>query len=156
MIEFKTGNIFSEDVEALVNAVNCVGVMGRGIALQFKKLWPANFSAYTAACHRNEVRPGQMFVFETARLTNPRYIINFPTKLHWRDASRIEDIESGLAALVVEIRKRNIQSIALPAIGAGLGGLSWDAVRALIMKAMKSVAGRKIVVYGPYSDNDSP
>ena len=100
MIELKTGDIFDEDVEALVNSVNCVGVMGRGIALQFKNIFPANFKAYAEACKREEVQPGRMFVFETGQMVGaPRYIINFPTKRHWRGKSRMEDIESGLHAL---------------------------------------------------------
>lgn len=96
-VEFKRGDILTADVEALVNAVNCVGVMGRGIALQFRKAFPANYKAYAAACERGEVQPGRIFVFETQRLAhaNPRYIINFPTKRHWRGASRLSDIESG-------------------------------------------------------------
>ena len=96
MIEFKTGDILRADAEALVNTVNCVGIMGRGIALQFKNDFPDNFKAYEAACARDEVQPGRMFVFETGTLTNPKFIINFPTKRHWRGKSRIEDIESGL------------------------------------------------------------
>ena len=122
MMEFKTGDIFKTDAEALVNSVNCVGVMGRGIALQFKNLYPANFKSYAAACKRDEVKPGQMFVFETGQITNPRYIVNFPTKRHWRGKSRIEDIESGLQALVQEVRDRGIQSIAIPPLGSDLGG----------------------------------
>src|SRR5213594_4867327 len=125
MIEYKTGDILAEHAEALVNTVNCVGFMGRGIALQFKKAWPENFKAYAAACRRHEVQPGRMFVFETGLLTNPRFIINFPTKRHWRGKSRIEDIESGLGALVKEIRSRGIRSVALPPLGSGLGGLNW-------------------------------
>src|SRR4029078_4298450 len=123
MIEYKTGDILSEDAEALVNTVNCVGVMGRGVALQFKNAWPDNFRSYAAACSRNEVQPGRMFVFDTGRSGNPRYIINFPTKRHWRGKSRLEDIEAGLDALVAEIRTRKIQSVAIPPLGAGLGGL---------------------------------
>ncbi len=107
MIQYKTGDIIAEDVEALVNTVNCVGIMGRGIALQFKNAFPDNFKAYEAACRRGEVQPGHMFVFETDQLTNPRLIINFPTKRHWRGKSRIEDIEAGLEALVHEIRSRH-------------------------------------------------
>ena len=99
MIEFKTGDLLAEDAEALVNTVNCVGYMGRGIALQFKKAWPENFRAYAAACRRQEVQPGRMFVFETGQITSPRYIINFPTKRHWRGKSRMEDIESGESLL---------------------------------------------------------
>ena len=102
-IEFRTGDILSRDlnVEALVNTVNCVGIMGRGIALQFKNAFPANFKAYAAACKRGEVQPGRMFVFEAGRLT-PKYIVNFPTKRHWKGKSRIEDVQSGLHALVRE------------------------------------------------------
>src|SRR3990170_1506748 len=110
MIEYKTGDILQADAEALVNTVNCVGIMGRGIALQFKNAFPENFKAYEAACSRGEVQPGRMFVSETNQLTNPRYIINFPTKRHWRGKSRIEDIERGLKALSEEIRKRGIRS----------------------------------------------
>src|SRR5690606_26731097 len=120
MIEFRTGDILTADAEAIVNTVNCVGIMGRGIALQLKNAFPANFKAYEAACAREEVQPGRMFVFETDTLTNPKYIINFPTKRHWRGKSRIEDIESGLKALIDEIRARGIRAIAIPPLGSGL------------------------------------
>ena len=106
MIEYRTGDILTTDAEALVNTVNCVGIMGRGIALQFKNAFPANFKAYAAACNRGEVQPGRMFVFETGTLGNPKYIINFPTKRHWRGKSRMEDIDTGLVALAREIRER--------------------------------------------------
>lgn len=149
MIELETGDILSEDVEALVNAVNCVGVMGRGIALQFKKAWPANFNAYAAACRRREVQPGRMFVFETGRLTHPRFIINFPTKRHWRGRSKIEDIEAGLTALAGEIRSRGIRSIAVPPLGAGLGGLDWVQVRERIERALGRLEGVRVVVFEP-------
>ena len=125
MVEFKTGDILTEDADALVNTVNCVGVMGRGIALQFKNAFPENFKAYAKACKRHEVQPGRMFVFETGQLTNPRYIINFPTKRHWRGKSRIEDIDAGLRALQAVIREKRVRSIALPPLGSGLGGLNW-------------------------------
>ena len=149
MIELKAGDILSEDAEALVNTVNCVGFMGRGIALQFKKAWPDNFRAYAAACRREEVQPGRMFVFETGRLTNPRYVINFPTKRHWRGKSRIEDIEAGLQALVQEIRARGIRSIAVPPLGAGLGGLPWPDVRDRIERALGKLAGVDVIVFEP-------
>ena len=99
MIHYKIGDILHADSEALVNTVNCVGIMGRGIALLFKQAFPENFKAYAAACARDEVQPGRMFVFETGLMTNPKYIINFPTKRHWRGKSRIEDIEAGLQSL---------------------------------------------------------
>ena len=149
MIDYKNGDILVEDAEALVNTVNCVGFMGRGIALQFKQAWPDNFNAYAAACRRHEVQPGRMFVYETGLLTHPRYIINFPTKRHWRGKSRMEDIESGLDALVSEIRKRNIRSIAIPPLGAGLGGLEWQEVRRRIESAMRHLDDVKIVVFEP-------
>ncbi len=149
MIEYKTGNILTEEAEALVNTVNCVGVMGRGIALQFKKAWPENFEAYAAACRREEVQPGRMFVFETGCLTPPRYIINFPTKRHWRGRSRVEDIEAGLEALVAEVRDRGIQSIAVPPLGAGLGGLDWRDVRERIEHAMEDLEDVRVIVFEP-------
>lgn len=149
MIEYKTGDILSEDVEALVNTVNCVGIMGRGIALQFKNTFPENFKYYAAACKRNEVRPGKMFVFETGQLMNPRYIINFPTKRHWRGKSRIEDIEAGLAALAEIIRSQNILSIAIPPLGSGLGGLDWFEVRPRIEAALRELSDRKVIIFQP-------
>ena len=124
MIEFRTGDILSEEADALVNTVNCVGVMGRGIALQFKRAFPENFRAYAARCKRNEMQPGRVFVFETGQVLPPRYIINFPTKRHWRGKSRMEDIEAGLRSLADEIRSRGIRSIAVPPLGSGLGGLN--------------------------------
>jgi O-acetyl-ADP-ribose deacetylase (regulator of RNase III) len=151
MIEFKTGDILQADAEALVNTVNCVGIMGRGIALQFKNAFPANFTAYEAACAREEVQPGRMFVFETGTMTNPKYIINFPTKRHWRGKSRIEDIESGLKALVAEIRARGIRSIAIPPLGSGLGGLNWSDVRDRIVEALRGLDNVQVIVYEPNS-----
>ena len=149
MIEYKTGDILREDAEALVNAVNCVGVMGRGIALQFKRAFPANFEAYAARCGRGEMQPGRVFVFETGRARPPRYIVNFPTKRHWRESSRIEDIETGLASLVEEIRVRGIRSAAVPALGSGLGGLHWPAVRRRMQAALAKLPEVRIVIFEP-------
>jgi len=156
MIEYRKGDILEADVEALVNSVNCVGVMGRGVALQFKKAWPDNFKEYAKACSRKEVQPGKMLVYETGRLTNPRYIINFPTKRHWRSKSRIEDIEAGLQALKNEIQKRNIRSIALPPLGSGLGGLDWENVRALIENTLSNLQEVKVIIYEPLGNNALP
>lgn len=139
MIELRQGDILGAEAEALVNTVNCVGIMGRGIALQFRKAFPDNFKAYQAACKRGEVQPGRMFVFETRQLTNPRYIINFPTKRHWKSKSKLSDIEAGLTSLTEEVRKRNIRSIAIPPLGSGLGGLDWSDVRPRIEQAMKTL-----------------
>ncbi len=149
MIRFKTGDILAEDVEALVNTVNCVGIMGRGIALQFKKRFPENYRAYSKACDRGEVQPGRLFVFPTRWLTNPRYILNFPTKRHWRGNSRLEDIEAGLGDLTRWIRESGVRSVAVPPLGSGLGGLDWATVRGLIEAAMANIEGVQIVVFEP-------
>lgn len=155
MIEFKRGDILSEGAEALVNTVNCVGVMGRGVALQFKNVYPANFKAYAAACDRGEVVPGRMHVFETGNAMLPRYIINFPTKRHWRGKSRMEDIEAGLEALAAEVRARGIKSIALPPLGAGLGGLDWADVRPRIERALGGLDDVRVVVFEPGAAPDA-
>lgn len=149
MIELVRGDIVKADAEALVNTVNCVGFMGRGIALQFKRVFPANFTAYEAACRLDAVKPGRMLVFETGYLTGPRYIINFPTKRHWRGASRIEDIESGLRALVGEVRERGIRSIAVPPLGCGLGGLNWQDVRPRIERAFSALPDVRVLLFEP-------
>ena len=155
MIEYKTGSIIAEDAEALVNTVNCVGVMGRGVALQLKNAFPENFKAYAAACKRGEVQPGRMFVFETGQLTNPRYIINFPTKRHWRGKSRMSDINDGLDALVSEIRARGTRSVAIPPLGSGLGGLQWSDVRLRIERTLRVLQDVKIVVFEPRESPDA-
>ncbi len=155
MIVSKVGNILTEDVEALVNTVNCVGIMGRGIALQFKNAFPENFRAYKAACRRQEVQPGRMFVFSTGALTNPKYIINFPTKRHWRGKSRLSDIEAGLTALASEIKSRRIRSIAIPPLGSGLGGLDWSEVRRRIEAAVRLLPDVRVVVFEPVGAPDA-
>lgn len=149
MIEYKMGDILKENAEALVNTVNCVGVMGRGIALQFKNKFPENFKAYAIACKREEVRPGRMFVYRTGLLHNPQYIVNFPTKRHWRGKSRLEDIEAGLLDLITIVRKYGITSVAIPPLGSGLGGLPWPLVRALIETAMRQLPDVRVTVFDP-------
>lgn len=148
-VEYKQGDMLAESVEAIVNTVNCVGVMGRGIALQFKNTFPDNFMAYAAACKRNEVQPGRMFIYETGRLTNPRFIVNFPTKRHWKEKSLMVDIETGLTALVEEIKSRNIRSIAIPPLGCGLGGLEWREVRPMIEAAMCEMDDLRVIIFEP-------
>ncbi len=155
MIKFTTGDILAADVEALVNTVNCVGIMGRGVALQFKNAFPKNFKAYEAACAQGDVQPGRMFVFETGTMTNPKYIINFPTKRHWRGKSRMEDIESGLEALVAEIETRHIRSLAIPPLGSGLGGLHWPDVRARIEAALSGLKDVDVIAYEPNGAPDA-
>lgn len=151
MINYTTGDILKADAEAIVNTVNCVGIMGRGIALQFKNAFPDNFKAYKVACDQDEVQPGKVFVFETETFTNPKFIINFPTKRHWRGKSRMEDIDSGLEALVAEIRERGIRSIAIPPLGSGLGGLNWPEVRVRIEEALHGINDLDVIVYEPNS-----
>lgn len=159
-LRFKTGDILSEDVEAVVNSVNCVGVMGRGIALQFKNAYPANFKAYAAACRQHQVEPGRMFVHETNLLAGPQWIINFPTKRHWRSKSRLEDIQAGLEDLASTIDQLGIRSIAVPPLGSGLGGLDWREVRRRIESELGRLEHVEIVVFepggGPVDDRPNP
>ncbi len=155
MIEYKTGNLLTENAEAIVNTVNCVGVMGRGIALQFKKKFPENFKKYADACKREEVVPGKMFVFETSTLLGPKYVINFPTKRHWRGSSSLEDVERGLDDLVKLIIEKNIKSIAIPPLGCGLGGLDWSVVKILIENKLSVLSGVAIVVFEPKGAPDA-
>ncbi len=149
MVELKQGDILQAEAEALVNTVNTVGVMGRGIALQFRKAFPENFRQYEHACEHGQVHLGHMFVYETERLTGPRYIINFPTKRHWKGNSRIQYIQQGLSDLVRVIRERNIQSIAIPPLGCGLGGLEWNEVRPLIVGAVRALPDVRVLLYEP-------
>lgn len=150
--EFVHGNIIEAKVDALVNPVNCVGVMGRGLALQFKRAFPANFLAYKTACDSGNLLPGQVFVFQTG-WDVPRYIVNFPTKRHWRDRSRIEDIEAGLASLANEITRRPIRSVAIPPLGCGLGGLSWDEVKPRIISAIDQIDDVHAFLFEPLEED---
>jgi len=149
MIILTQGDILSADAEALVNTVNCVGVMGRGIALQFKKVFPDNFKHYKAACDKKELRPGKMFVHDLNSWHNPRYVINFPTKRHWKGKSRMGDIEAGLQTLAEEVLQRGIRSIAIPPLGCGLGGLHWADVRSKIEETFKDLTDVQILLYEP-------
>ncbi len=149
MIIHARGNLLRADAEALVNSVNCEGFMGKGVALQFKKAFPANFDAYQRACKRGEVRPGEMFLYETGTMVNPRYIINFPTKRKWRSKSRLDDIKAGLDALVALVRERRITSIAVPPLGCGLGGLTWSTVKPLIVRAFEALPDVRVLLFHP-------
>lgn len=150
MIEISHGNILRNEAEALVNTVNCVGFMGKGIALQFKKAYPDNYNAYKKACDASEMKPGHMFVFETGSMINPKYIINFPTKRHWKGNSRLGDIQDGLKALIEEVKKLGIQSIAVPPLGCGLGGLHWHVVRPMIERAFAEIPTVKVFLFEPH------
>ena len=155
MIEVGKGNLLEADVEALVNTVNCDGFMGKGIALQFKQAFPENFKAYQKACRAGEMVLGRMFVFDNPGLVHPRFIINFPTKNHWRSKSRIEDIESGLRALVQDVRSLDIRSIAVPPLGCGLGGLKWRDVGPRIERAFAALSDVKTIVFEPHGAPDA-
>jgi O-acetyl-ADP-ribose deacetylase (regulator of RNase III) len=149
MIYFKQGNLLESKADALVNTVNCVGIMGKGIALQFKQAFPENFKHYERACRAGEVRLGKMFVVSTDSLLPPRYIVNFPTKDHWKNRSRLESIESGLQDLVVKVRELGIESIAIPPLGCGNGGLEWGQVRSLIKAAFDRLPDVEVLVFEP-------
>ena len=151
MIRFTTGNVLDADVDALVNTVNTVGVMGKGIALMFKEAFPENFRAYRAACERGEVRVGSVLATELPRkLTGgPRWILSFPTKEHWRHRSRLEWVESGLHDLRRVIQERGIRSVAVPPLGCGNGGLRWQDVRPLVERVLGDLEGVEVQVYEP-------
>lgn len=155
MIEITQGNLIEADAEALVNTVNCVGYMGKGIALQFKKAFPDNFKAYERACRSNGIRPGKVFVFSTGSLVNPKYIVNFPTKRDWRAKSQIGDIQIGLRSLIEEIRKFGISSVALPPLGCGLGGLNWKDVKPLIERAFAALPNTRVMLFEPIGTPDA-
>ncbi|MDR0960741.1 MAG: macro domain-containing protein [Propionibacteriaceae bacterium] len=149
MIEQASGDLLKADVDALVNTVNTVGVMGKGIALQFKRAYPDLFASYKRACKAGEVEIGRMMVWPTGAFSNPRYIINFPTKRHWRSPSLLGDVEAGLVDLVRVIKEYEITSIAVPPLGAGNGGLPWSAVKPRIVEALGDIPGLRVLLYEP-------
>lgn len=151
-IIFTDGNLFETTAQAIVNTVNCVGVMGKGVALEFKKRWPDNYKAYKRACDARDLRPGRLLIFDRKSLLSspfPRFLVNFPTKDHWRSKSKISYIELGLDSLVLEIEKYGITSIAMPPLGCGNGGLDWEEVRPIIVDKLSQLSGVEIFIYGP-------
>ena len=140
MISYINTNILESESEALVNTVNTVGIMGKGIALQFKEKFILNFKLYQKACKNKEVHTGKMFVTETGHLNNPKYIINFPTKEDWRGYSKLEYINTGLNDLINVIKEKNIKSITLPPLGCGNGGLDWSVVKPLMEEKLKEIS----------------
>ena len=155
MIRFVQGNLFDSDAEALVNTVNTTGVMGKGIALEFKKRFPDNYAFYREKCEQGQVQIGKMLVFPTRSL-QPQYIINFPTKQHWRGKSKIEYIQRGLEDLVRVVQEHGIRSIALPPLGCGHGGLRWEQVRPLIEQAFAALPDVEVQVYEPREPSLAP
>lgn len=149
MITFSKGDLLQSGAEAVINTVNCVGVMGKGIALQFKQAFPRNYDAYRRACDAGEVRLGEMFVFDTGSMINPRWIINFPTKGHWKAKSRLSDIETGLEDLKRVILENEIRSIAVPPLGCGNGGLDWAEVEPVIRRALGDLDQVDVRLFAP-------
>ena len=149
MITYKKGNLLEADAEVLVNTVNTVGVMGKGIALQFKQAFPDNYKAYMKAYRKEELKLGKILVVSTGQFINPKYIFNFPTKRHWRCNARLEDIELGLKDLVGLVQELQIQSIAIPPLGCGFGGLNWSEVKPLIESAVNQISNANIIVFEP-------
>lgn len=155
MIEEKVGNIIEADAEALVNTVNIVGVMGKGVALQFKLAFPEMFKAYQRACRSHEVQLGKMFVYVQPSISGPdRIIINFPTKNHWRENSQISYIKDGLKSLIQEVKNRKIKSIAIPPLGCGMGGLNWAEVYPLIRESFHEIPDVRVIIYPPQSTSN--
>lgn len=149
MIKYAEGNLLQAPADALVNTVNEVGVMGKGIALMFADAFPENARAYVQACKIGQVRVGHMFVTEHTELIQPRWIINFPTKKHWRGDSRLEWIRTGLVDLVRVINERQIRSIAIPPLGCGNGGLDWSVVRPEIERALADLPNVEVLIFAP-------
>ncbi|PHM74556.1 type II toxin-antitoxin system antitoxin DNA ADP-ribosyl glycohydrolase DarG [Xenorhabdus kozodoii] len=152
MMHYTKGNLLDSDVEALVNTVNTVGVMGKGIALMFKERFPLNMALYRKACQSGAVNTGKIFVTETGELVGPRWIVNFPTKQHWRFPSKMEWIIEGLNDLKKWIVENNVRSIAIPPLGAGNGGLNWDDVKQEIEVALSPLTGVNIYIYEPIAN----
>jgi len=153
MIKYTTGNIIESNAEALVNTVNTVGVMGKGIALAFKKAFPENYKIYREAFKSGQLNIGELLITTTNQLS-PKYIINFPTKKHWRERSEMNFVETGMKALVKEIRQRAIKSVAIPPLGCGNGGLKWEKVKPLILRELEAVQDDvEVIIYEPGFNN---
>lgn len=157
MIKYIQGNLLADadQVDAMVNTVNTVGVMGAGIALMFKKRYPKNFEAYKKACKEGKVRIGKMFVTENNGDlvdSGPKFIINFPTKKDWRKGTEIQWVEEGLEDLVHTIKEKGIRSIAIPQLGCGNGGLDWYDVKPRIEAALKEAGNITATIYEPTAE----
>lgn len=151
MIRYTQGNLLDAEVEAMVNTVNTVGVMGKGIALMFKEAFPDNFKRYEIACKAQEIQVGHVFATERHALMGPKWIVNFPTKQHWRQPTQLAWVIDGLKDLRAFIQDKGIRSIAIPPLGCGNGGLGWSLVRPEIEAALGELVGVDIVVFEPTS-----
>ncbi|WP_211665446.1 macro domain-containing protein [Leucothrix arctica] len=149
MITYQTGNILHDQADAIINTVNTVGVMGKGLALQFKKAFPDNFKVYKKACDDQVLETGSVLVVSLNSVSAPFYIFNFPTKAHWRGNSKLEYIEQGLDSLKAEVSRLGLKSVAIPALGSGLGGLDWLQVDKLIQQSLAELPEIEWRVYPP-------
>jgi len=143
MITYKTGNIFNSSAQVITNTINCVGVMGKGLALAYKNKFPEMYNDYKQKCNEGQVKAGQPYLWENDQVQ----VLNFPTKRHWKQASLLEDVEEGLKYLASNYSDMGISSIALPPLGCGLGGLNWADVKNLINKYLGSIEDLDVYVY---------
>lgn len=155
VIRLKRGDLFQSDAEALVNTVNTQGVMGKGLAYEFKKRFPENHRRYEQACEEGQMQIGKMLVFRTGQL-HPQYIINFPTKQHWRSKSKLEYIQEGLKDLAQVVQQYGIRSIAIPPLGCGQGGLRWEEVKPLIEQTFAALPDVEVHLYEPSTPTLEP
>jgi len=154
MLEFVSGDIFDYNADIRVNTVNCVGVMGAGVALMFKSRYPDMFADYADACKRNEVKPGKPHVWKYSDLISQCTIINFPTKVHWKNPSEYEYIDKGLSWLRQFLINDENSTVTLPALGCGHGGLEWEKVKEMIIKYLGDI-NAKVLVFEPSSSTKS-
>lgn len=149
MLELVSGDMFAASVDALVNPVNTAGVMGKGLALQFKRSYPENYRRYRQACRAGELTVGKVLTFDIGADLRPRYVINVPTKEHWQSPSTLAIVEAGLTGLVAEVRRLGLGSLAVPPLGCGLGGLAWTDVLPRISAAFAALADVRVLVFAP-------
>lgn len=148
-MNYTKGNILESNTEVIINPVNIVGVMGKGLALQFKQKFPTNYKIYKEACNDKTIDIGKLLLVDESNLERKKFVINFPTKKHWRNPSKIEYIEEGLKDLVRIIETQKFESMAIPALGCGLGGLEWGSVKLLIERYLENLEGIEIIIYEP-------
>jgi len=151
MIEYSNGSIFDADVEVLVNPVNCIGVMGAGLAKEFKVRYPLHHMEYVRACEQFSIVLGSVYPIRRAQ----KMIVMFPTKRHWEDSSNLKDIKRGISDLAAMIISFSVQSIAIPALGCGLGGLNWSDVLPIMLSELKPLRDVRIIIYPPHELHDS-
>lgn len=156
MLELVHGNLLGADVESVVNPVNTVGVMGKGLALQFKRAYPDNYRGYREACRSGELTVGKVFTFDAGASRRPRYVINVPTKEHFRGASTLAIVQAGIDALADEVRRLGVGSVAVPALGCGLGGLAWADVLPRISAALAALPDVRVLVFAPETPPPAP